>query len=132
MGIDTIHEFMSQFGFGQNFALDIAYARTGVLPSKDWKRESRGEPWYPGATINSSIGQGYMWATPLQLATAASIVANKGKVNKPRMLKSVDGKPYDPIIETELPDVFVKDPDYWRYIETVSYTHLTLPTTPYV
>ena len=117
MGIDTIHEFMSRFGFGQNFALDIAYARTGVLPSKDWKRESRGEPWYPGDTINSSIGQGYMWATPLQLATAASIVANKGKVNKPRMLKSVDGKPYDPIIETELPDVFVKDPDYWRYIE---------------
>ena len=43
--------------FGDNFALDVGYARTGVLPSRDWKRESRGEPWYPGDTINSSIGQ---------------------------------------------------------------------------
>lgn len=117
MGIDTIHGFMSQFGFGQNFAVDISYARTGVLPSEDWKKESRGEPWYPGDTINSSIGQGYMWATPLQLATAASIVANKGKVNPPHMLKSVDGIPYIARDYSAIPDVLVKDPDYWRYIE---------------
>lgn len=75
MGIDTIHDFMAKFGFGNNFAVDIAYARTGVLPSREWKMASRGEPWYPGDTINSSIGQGYMWATPLQLATAVSILS---------------------------------------------------------
>lgn len=117
MGIDTMHSFMSQFGFGQNFAVDINYARTGVLPSRDWKRATRGEPWYPGDTINSSIGQGYMWATPLQLATAASIMANRGKVVQPRMLKAIDGEPYQPEIENPVSDVVVEDPDYWRYIE---------------
>ena len=116
MGIDTMHDFLSQFGFGDNFALDISYARTGVLPSRDWKRESRGEPWYPGDTINSSIGQGYMWATPLQLATAVAIMANKGKVVQPRMLKAVDGQPVEPVTDNPVPDVMVQDKDYWRYI----------------
>jgi penicillin-binding protein 2 len=117
MGIDGIHSFLSQFGFGRNFALDIAYARTGVLPSRDWKMATRGEPWYPGDTINSSIGQGYMWATPLQLATAAAIVANKGRVVEPRMLKAVEGNAYEPVIENPVPNVMVEDPDYWRYIQ---------------
>ena len=117
MGIDTIHDFMAKFGFGNNFAVDIAYARTGVLPSREWKMASRGAPWYPGDTINSSIGQGYMWATPLQLATAVSIIANEGKVVPPRMLKAVDGELFEPIIENPMPDVMVNDSDYWRYIE---------------
>jgi penicillin-binding protein 2 len=117
MGIDTMHGFMAQFGFGENFAVDINHARTGVLPSREWKRATRGEPWYPGDTINSSIGQGYMWATPLQLATAASIMANKGKVIQPRMLKAIDGEPYQPEILDPVSDVVVNDPDYWRYIE---------------
>ena len=116
MGIDDMHEFMSLFGFGGNLALDIAYARSAVLPSRDWKLESLGEPWYPGDTINSSIGQGYMTATPLQLATAASMIANEGRMVRPRMLKSVDGEPYR--FEEEFPaaDVVLEDPDYWRYM----------------
>ena len=108
---------MSRFGFGANFSLDIAYARTGLLPSREWKMETRGEPWYPGDTINSSIGQGFMWATPLQLATAVSIVANKGRVRQPRMLKAVEGVEFQPQIENPVPDVMVSDPDYWRFME---------------
>ncbi len=117
MGIETIHSFLSQFGFGQNFALDVGYARTGVLPSKDWKKRTRNEPWYPGDTINSSIGQGYMWATPLQLATATAIVANKGKVVRPRMLAAVDGVPFEPSESMLMPDVQIDDAENWRYIE---------------
>ncbi|MCG8412780.1 MAG: penicillin-binding protein 2 [Pseudomonadales bacterium] len=116
MGIDTIHSFMSLFGFGGNFALDVGYARTGVLPSRDWKLETRGEPWYPGDTINSSIGQGYMWATPLQLATATAVMANKGKVVRPRMLRSVDDVMVEPVADDYVSDVVVGDADYWRYI----------------
>ena len=116
LGIDSIHGFLSQFGFGDNFALDVGYARTGVLPSRDWKRESRGEPWYPGDTINSSIGQGYMWATPLQLATATAILANRGAVVQPRMLKAVDGVPFEPLNNDPKPEIFADDADYWRYI----------------
>ncbi len=117
MGIDTMHSFLSRFGFGDNFALDVGYARTGVLPSRDWKRATRGEPWYPGDTINSSIGQGYMWATPLQLATATAIMANKGKVVEPRLLKAIDGQPYEPVVENPRPDVVIEDADYWRYVQ---------------
>tara|TARA_B100001057_G_scaffold55023_1_gene48899 strand:+ start:3672 stop:5648 length:1977 start_codon:yes stop_codon:yes gene_type:complete len=116
LGIDNIYGFLSQFGFGNNFALDVGYARTGVLPSRDWKMESRGEPWYPGDTINSSIGQGYMWATPLQLATATAILANRGEVIQPRMLKEVDGVPFEPWNDDPEPDIFASDDDYWRYI----------------
>ena len=117
MGIDTIHSFLSQFGFGQNFALDVGYARTGVLPSREWKQATRNEPWYPGDTINSSIGQGYMWATPLQLATATAIVANKGVVVKPRMLAAIDGEPFQPQDPNPAGNVQVDNPEHWRYIE---------------
>jgi penicillin-binding protein 2 len=117
MGIDTIHSFLSQFGFGQNFALDVGYARTGVLPSREWKQATRNEPWYPGDTINSSIGQGYMWATPLQLATATSIAANKGVVVKPRMLAAIDGEPFEPQDPNPLGNVQIDNPEHWRYIE---------------
>ncbi len=116
MGIDRIYDFMSLFGFGDNLALDISYARTGVLPSRDWKMETRGEPWYPGDTINSSIGQGYMWATPLQLATAAAVIANEGRMVRPRMLKSVAGELWDFPEQDSVPDVLLEDPDYWRYM----------------
>ncbi len=116
MGIDTIHSFMSRFGFGQNFAIDIPYARTGVMPSRDWKMASRGEPWYPGDTINSSIGQGYMWATPLQLATATAIMANKGRVVEPRMLRAVEEELVEPVADNPVADVVVADEDYWRFI----------------
>ena len=89
MGIDTIHSFLSQFGFGQNFALDVGYARTGVLPSREWKQATRNEPWYPGETISAGIGQGYMLATPLQLAQAAMVVANKGASFVPSVVHRV-------------------------------------------
>ncbi len=117
MGIDDMHTYMSLFGFGQNFSLDIAYARTGVMPSREWKVESRGEPWYPGDTINTSIGQGFMWATPLQLATATAIMANQGVVVQPRLLRAIEDEPFQPEIADPIPDVTVKDADYWRFIQ---------------
>lgn len=117
MGIDTMHDFMSLFGFGGNFALDIPYARTGVLPSREWKEEVHGEPWYQGDTVSVSIGNGYMWVTPLQLATAASIMANDGKVVAPRLLRSIEGEDTPVLLTDPIPDVVVNDPDYWRYIK---------------
>jgi penicillin-binding protein 2 len=65
----------------------------------------------------SAIGNGYMWATPLQLATAVSIMANSGKVVAPRMLKSIEGETELPLADSSIPDVIVNDPDYWRYMQ---------------
>ncbi len=87
LGIDRIHEYFELFGFGLNTALDLPEAGKGLLPSKEWKREARGLPWYPGDTVNIGIGQGDMLVTPLQLATAIMVIANRGKWVAPRMLK---------------------------------------------
>ena len=85
MGIDTIHEYMTMFGLGERTGLDIASERPGLMPSREWKRRARGAPWYPGETVISGIGQGYMLTTPLQLAASTAIIANRGRVVKPRL-----------------------------------------------
>ncbi|MBD3649326.1 MAG: penicillin-binding protein 2 [Pseudomonadales bacterium] len=87
LGIDRIHDHLALFGFGRNTVLDLPEARDGLLPSKAWKMSKRGEPWYPGDTVNIGIGQGDMLVTPMQLAAAVSVIANRGKWVPPRMLK---------------------------------------------
>ncbi|GAA4651956.1 penicillin-binding protein 2 [Kistimonas scapharcae] len=97
MGIDTIHDYMVRFGFGDRTGLDIASERPGLMPSPEWKRRARGRPWYPGETVISGIGQGYMLTTPLQLAAATSVIANRGLVHQPRLAKpSPDEKLSEP------------------------------------
>ncbi len=86
LGIDRIDSHLALFGFGRNTALDLPEARSGLLPSRAWKRSARGLPWYPGDTVNIGIGQGDMLVTPLQLATAVSVIATRGRWVAPRML----------------------------------------------
>lgn len=88
MGIDRIDDYLALFGFGVNTTLDLPEARHGLLPTRAWKESRRGLPWYPGDTVNIGIGQGDMLVTPLQLATATAVIANRGKWVSPRMLKS--------------------------------------------
>lgn len=84
-GVDQISPFLSQFGFGRNIALDVQGAIRGVLPDRAWKKKHRGRSWYAGDTLNMSIGQGFMVATPLQLAAATAILARKGKWLNPQI-----------------------------------------------
>ena len=88
IGIDRLDDYLSLFGFGLNTTLDLPEARRGLLPTRKWKLSARGESWYPGDTLNIGIGQGDMLVTPLQLATAVTVIANRGKWIAPRMLKS--------------------------------------------
>jgi penicillin-binding protein 2 len=117
MNIDTMHDFLYQFGFGRNTSVDLPQASIGILPSEAWKRESRGEPWYPGDTVNSAIGQGYTEATPLQLATAAMLMANKGKWNPPALLKRIGHDAPDFQHEHQMPDIVLKNPDDWNFVQ---------------
>jgi len=89
MGIDRIHEFLSPFGFGQKTGIDIAGEANGILPSTEWKRRVRGKPWYLGETLIAGIGQGYTLTTPLQLAKATAILANRGHTIQPHLLKQI-------------------------------------------
>jgi len=78
MGIDRIHESMSRFGFGELTGIDMGEEKSGLLPSRAWKRERLRQPWYPGETVIVGIGQGFWTATPLQLVNATAILANRG------------------------------------------------------
>ncbi len=88
MGIDRLDDYLALFGFGVNTVLDLPEARSGLLPTRKWKQETRGLAWYPGDTVNIGVGQGDMLVTPLQLATAVTVIANRGEWVSPRMLKS--------------------------------------------
>ncbi len=94
LGVDTIHDFMKPFGFGQATGIDLEHERTGILPSTAWKRNAYRRPeqkkWYAGETISIGIGQGYNAFTPLQLAHATANLANNGVVMKPHLVKIVE------------------------------------------
>lgn len=116
MNIDMMHKYLSMFGFGQNTSVDIPSASSGLLPSSQWKRNTLGEPWYPGETVNSSIGQGYTETTPLQLATATMLMANHGKWNQPAMVKRIGVNGEDIQRVSKYPDIQLKNPDDWDFI----------------
>ena len=86
LGIDRIHEFLTGFGLGARSALDSTGEASGLLPSREWKRKNRNQRWYPGETVISGIGQGYMLTTPLQLAMFTSVMANRGYRPRPHLL----------------------------------------------
>ncbi|MHB1099445.1 MAG: penicillin-binding protein 2 [Burkholderiales bacterium] len=89
LGIDKIHDFISQFGFGKKTGIDIGGELSGVLPSAEWKMKRYKQKWYAGDTIPVGIGQGYDLATPLQLAFATSILASNGIAYKPHLVESI-------------------------------------------
>ena len=90
MGIDRIYDFGSQFGFGYYSGIDIPNEYNGLWPSKEWKQQKRGLPWFPGDTLNVGIGQGDALATPLQLAVMTATIANRGKRLTPKLVKSIN------------------------------------------
>jgi penicillin-binding protein 2 len=89
MGIDNMHEFLAKFGFGQKTGIDMLGERSGLLPSSEWKKRTHRKVWYPGETLIAGIGQGYMLATPVQLAVATAALASRGEKIVPRLLKEV-------------------------------------------
>lgn len=113
MGIDRMHDYMSRFGLGQRVALDMFEETAGLMPSRDWKRARYRQPWYPGETLILGIGQGYMQTTPLQLAQAVTLMANRGKWIRPHLAKSIEGQP--PVDAEPLPDIRLRDPKSWDY-----------------
>jgi penicillin-binding protein 2 len=89
LGIDLLGKYAKDFGLGERTGIDLPGEAAGVMPDSFWKMSHIREPWYTGDTINLSIGQGYLGATPVQLSVITAAVANDGKIVRPRLLKSV-------------------------------------------
>lgn len=89
LGIDRMHRFLQQFGFGEKSGIDLIGEKTGLLPSQEWKRKQKKQAWYPGETLITGIGQGYLQVSPLQLARATATLGNHGKVVTPFLVDKV-------------------------------------------
>ena len=87
LGIDKIAEVAKDFGLGQSYDISMPNQKTGIVPSKKWKKEKIGESWYAGETLISAIGQGFVLTNPFQLAVMTSIIASNGKIVEPTIIK---------------------------------------------
>ena len=90
MGIDNLAALCHEFGLGEKYDLPISAVAEGLIPSTKWKLRAKDEIWHPGDTLNSSIGQGFVLASPLQLAVMTARIAS-GRAVVPRLIKSVNG-----------------------------------------
>jgi penicillin-binding protein 2 len=89
LGIDRIHAYLAQFGFGRPSGIDMPGESSGLLPSREWKMGRYGEVWYPGETVIAGIGQGFNVATPLQLANSLTALVNGGRRMQPSLLYAI-------------------------------------------
>jgi len=89
LGIDAIATYASLFGLGKKTGIDLPSEQRGIVPSTEWKQQTRGEPWYPGETISVAIGQGYVTVTPIQMAQVIATIANNGVAHQPRLVRGV-------------------------------------------
>lgn len=129
MGIDRIHSWLSQFGYGQATGIDLNEEYRGVLPSREWKQRVHKKAWYQGDTISVGIGQGYWVATPIQMVKALTTLINNGKVKTPHLLYSMRQgnlvSRYQPPVESaQIGDA--KSP-YWGIVRNGMYGMANLP-----
>lgn len=113
LGIERLAPFVTEFGFGEVPALDLPEAARGLVPTPEWKRAVRGEPWYPGDVVNLGIGQGDLLVTPLQLAAATAIIAARGERHLPRMLLDAE-EGLDELLPVSRPPIELADPEDWQ------------------
>ena len=118
MGISAMEDMYMQFGFGQLTHVDLLEEAPGLVPSPHWKRRSKNVSWYPGDTLITAIGQGFMLASPLQLANATASMSQHGRRFRPHLLsKTVDDHnrthDYKPVEEYPIQ---LKDNEYWTAV----------------
>ena len=90
VGIDKMAELAKTLGLGVEHKLPLSAVASGLAPDKAWKRRVKGEEWRIGDTVNASIGQGYVLASPLQLAVMTARIAS-GRSISPRLIHTIDG-----------------------------------------
>ncbi|MDT8383803.1 MAG: penicillin-binding protein 2 [Gammaproteobacteria bacterium] len=119
LGIDRLSQFLEPFGFSDITGIDISGELTGLVPTRAWKRREKRQPWYPGETLITGIGQGFFLTTPLQLATATAALSHYGSQLRPRLVAATeDPGSGEKVWLPSIPNVAVPvgNPDNWNYI----------------
>lgn len=128
MGISNIEDMLVKFGLGHLSNIDLFEETSGLVPSLRWKKQTKGVTWYPGDTLITAIGQGFMLATPLQIANATASLSQHGRRYRPHLLKktvnSDNGviKHYKPIEEYP---IYLKDEANWDIVAEAMHSVLT-------
>ncbi len=123
IGIDRMHYYLDQFGLGHPSGIDIRGEHPGLVPSREWKRnafrERTDQRWYNGETVIASIGQGYMLATPLQLAAAAGALATRGIRYEPHLVAAIENPltgERSLVSPNRLGDVRIDSEEHWNQV----------------
>lgn len=128
MGISNIEDMLVKFGLGHLSHIDLFEEASGIVPSLRWKRQAKGVTWYPGDTLITAIGQGFMLATPLQIANATAALSQKGQRFRPhlltKMVNSDNGtvKHYKPVEEYP---IYLRDESNWTIVAEAMHNVLT-------
>ncbi len=119
LGIDRIAEMARSLGMGKSLGFPLEWEKGGLIPDRAWKKNRFGVRWYNGETVIASIGQGYVLATPLQLAVMTGAVANGGKVMRPQVVSRIEDLEGN-ILEKMAPEVIndaALDPSDLAYVK---------------
>jgi penicillin-binding protein 2 len=130
LGIDRISNFLSAFGVGVPTGLDLPGEKSGLLPSREWKKRVRHENWYPGETVNVGIGQGSFTTTPLQLAQITARMAMRGGGFRPHLVHAEQDAmtgSVTAVAPEPLPPMKLRDPADWAHIVNAMQTVAHVP-----
>ncbi len=119
LGIDHIDAFLEGFGLGKPTGLDLPNEKSGLLPTREWKKRARRENWYPGETLNTGIGQGYLTLTPLQMANMTARMAMRGKGFRPHLVHATQDPAtgaVTPVVPEPLPPIELHDAQIWNRV----------------
>ena len=119
MGIDKMQTYLRQFGLGNRTGIDLSGEPSALMPSREWKKRVKGEPWYPGETLITGIGQGFTLTTPIQLGAMTATIANRGKRKEPRLVNRLVSGSSAPIVPNtnQLQEVNASAENFDRIIE---------------
>jgi len=119
LGIERFNKYMQKLGLGEKTGIDLPAEAMGIIPSAQWKEREVKEIWFPGDTINLSIGQGYLLLTPLRVHNLITTIATEGEIYNLHLVKkiiSVDGK----TVKEIKPEIYEKvdfSPDTFQIIK---------------
>lgn len=115
MGIDNMHDYLTQFHFGRPTGIDMPNETGAVLPSTAWKKKRYNRVWVQGDTVNAGIGQGYFLVSPLQLAYATAVLAGDGKLIPPRLASHINDIS-TALFDNEIPGIEKNTPHHWQQV----------------